>query len=391
MGRVGHVVAAYLAQTETFIYNQLVGLQPSSAVVFALRFENLDQFPLDIPVFPCAPNSPAPQIVRLARRAAREAGLYRWLVRAPEGSLISVLRREHVRIIHAHFGPIGSFALPAARALRLPLVTSFYGVDASLLPRDPTWRRAYALLFRNGAKFVVEGPAMEARLIRLGCAREKIAIVPIAIDISRYRFQRRPRAPTAGPVRLLFVGRLVEKKGAEFAIIALQEVVASGIEASLDIIGAGPLRERLENEVGARGLGPRVRFHGMCRHSEVIGFLDTSDVFLAPSVTAADGDSEGGAPTILLEAQASGLPIVSTTHADIPAVTLPGRSALLSEEGDGREFARLTVQLCSRPETWGQMGEAGAAFVRAKHGREVVQERLRDVYGVAGGWEGAVV
>ena len=378
--RVGHVVALYLAQTETFIHTQLVGLAASEAVVFTLRVENLEQFPVDVPVvrYKLTPSAGWP--IRLARKLGREAGLYRRLVNAPEYSLTSLTRRERVGILHAHFAPNGYLAIPAARALRVPLVTSFYGYDASTLPHEPGWRRSLALLFRAGSRFLAEGPAMAARLAALGCPREKIAVVPIAIDLGRYRFQRRSRVPADRPVRLLFVGRLVEKKGAKYAIMAAREVMAAGIRASLDIVGEGPLRDDLAALVGANGLERHVRFLGTRTHAEVIELLGSSDVLLAPSVTGTDGDSEGGAPTILLEAQASGVPVVSTTHADIPAVTVPGRSALLGQEGNGPEFAALVVRVCSQTERWAEMGEEGAAFVRSRHGLEGVRARLREVY-----------
>jgi colanic acid/amylovoran/stewartan biosynthesis glycosyltransferase WcaL/AmsK/CpsK len=295
--RVGHLLDVYLAQTETFVYNQLIGLEPDEAVVLARNFECLGRFPLRIPIVRYETTPRAGLIARLARKLGREAGLYRRLVNAPEHSLIFVLRQHRVKLLHAHFGPNGYLAVPAARALRIPLVTSFYGYDASQLVREASWRKAYRLLFRAGSCFVVEGPAMKERLVSIGCPRDKIAIVPIGIDAARYHFRRRSRALADKPIRLLFVGRFVEKKGAKFAILALRDALASGIDARLDLVGDGPLREELGATVRVNALGERVRFLGMRKHDEVIALLDASDILLAPSVTGSDGDSEGGAPS----------------------------------------------------------------------------------------------
>jgi colanic acid/amylovoran biosynthesis glycosyltransferase len=108
--------------------------------------------------------------------------------------------------------------------------------------------------------------------------------------------------------------------------------------------------------------------------------MQTHDLLLQPSRVARDGDSEGGAPTVLLEAQACGLPILSTTHADIPYVTVPGESSWLAPEGDAESLAGLVLQAAGEAERWGAMGRAGRAKVMADHdvNREIL--RLEDLY-----------
>jgi colanic acid/amylovoran biosynthesis glycosyltransferase len=101
---------------------------------------------------------------------------------------------------------------------------------------------------------------------------------------------------------------------------------------------------------------------------------------LAPSCTAADGDSEGGAPTVLLEAQACGLPVLATTHDDIPFVTVPGKSALLAPEHDAAAFGEILERFIASPEKWEAMGRAGREHVGAHHDARMAIDALETIY-----------
>jgi colanic acid/amylovoran biosynthesis glycosyltransferase len=104
------------------------------------------------------------------------------------------------------------------------------------------------------------------------------------------------------------------------------------------------------------------------------------DIFIQPSVTAADGDTEGGAPTTLLEAQALGVPVVATYHADIPHVVAPGESALLAPERDSEALAACLMKLLDAPERWSAMGRAGRRFIEEHHDAPSQVARLEELY-----------
>jgi len=289
------------------------------------------------------------------------------------------LARHGARVLHAHFGYTGWQLLPLQRRTGLPLVTSFYGEDASRLPREPLWAERFAELFEAGARFLVEGPQLGRRLAELGCPAQKIALQHIAIEPHRYPFrERRPRA--GGPVRVLFCASFREKKGLRYALEALARARAERPEIELRVGGDGPGRDEARALVGRLRLEHGVRFLGFLEHARMLEEMDAADLFLQPSVTAADGDSEGGAPTTLLEAQACGLPVVATRHADIPHVVPEGESGLLAEERDVEGLAAHLIELAKQPERWAAMGAAGREHVERFHdvGRETA--RLEDLY-----------
>jgi len=139
------------------------------------------------------------------------------------------------------------------------------------------------------------------------------------------------------------------------------------------------LRHSLEAFVQDAGLGELVCFLGFLPYKEYLAEMEKADIFLHPSVTAGNGDSEGGAPTVILEAQAHGLPVVSTYHADIPNVVIPGKSALLSQERDIASLADNISYLLKNQDIWEEMGREGRHFVEKYHDIEkeigVLEER----------------
>jgi colanic acid/amylovoran biosynthesis glycosyltransferase len=154
----------------------------------------------------------------------------------------------------------------------------------------------------------------------------------MGIDPGRFPFALRERRQ-GSLLRVLTVGRLVEKKGVDLGLAAVATLAAQGVIVHYDIVGDGPLRASLEVAAGRLGLGGRVVFHGWQNQAAVARLMAGSDVLLAPSRTDSAGDQEG-IPVTLMEAMASGLPVVSTRHSGIPELIDHGVSGWLAEEGD---------------------------------------------------------
>jgi colanic acid/amylovoran biosynthesis glycosyltransferase len=369
---VAHVMECYLGLTETFIHEYLAAFSRIRPVVIAKRFENLEVFPL-------------PSGVRLHRSPpgrfspARMVGAARRRLTGGEPHLEGILAREAVRLIHAHYGPTACDLLEVRRRTGLPMVTSFYGYDASMAPVLAEFRERYRRLFDMGDAFLAEGTCMKRKLEALGCPTSKLRIQRIAIDPMRYRFRER-EGPGAGPLTLLQCGRMVPKKGFDIALRALAEARRGDRRLRLRILGDGPERPAIEELVRELDLGDVVTLLGRRPRRDFIEELDRAHIYIQPSRTAADGDSEGGAPTTLLEAQACGLPILSTRHADIPEIVREGDSALLCDEADVGGLAASLSVLAASPERWPSMGRAGRAHVEARHDVRRLATRMEILY-----------
>jgi colanic acid/amylovoran biosynthesis glycosyltransferase len=146
------------------------------------------------------------------------------------------------------------------------------------------------------------------------------------------------------------------------------------------MVGDGPLRSEVEKAVARLGMASYVKLLGFLGYRDYLEEMTAADFFLHPSLTASNGDSEGGAPTTILEAQAMGMPIVSTTHADIPNVVVPGKSALLAPEGSVAALAEHIGVLVTERERWQAMGAAGRRFVEEHHDVRRQAASLEDKY-----------
>ena len=277
-------------------------------------------------------------------------------------------------ILHCQFGYNGPLAerlvsLGAARGARL--VTSFRGADLSMeVPARP---RHYRKLFRNGDLFLPVTQDFRERLLARGVPADRIRVHRSGIKLSRFAFKAR-QPPTAGETaRLLFVGRLTEKKGVTYVLEALALVLARGRTCALKVIGDGPLMPRLRAQSESLGLGDRVVFVGARTHDEIALAMADAHALLAPSIRTASGDEEG-IPNVLKEAMATGIPVISTWHSGIPELIEHGVSGLLAPERDAAALAASLEELLDHPERWPRLQEAA----RRKIEEEFDSERLND-------------
>jgi colanic acid/amylovoran biosynthesis glycosyltransferase len=366
--RVLHLVDAFGARSQTFVYTFVTNHDAFDAAVVC-RERNLPvEFPFDhVTVIPESWSrlQPSRWWSLLVSTVSRRSPWQRRVQRA--------VRTSAPHIVHAHFGQVGVRVLPAIEPLDIPLVTSFYGYDATGFANSRRGRESLPALFAFGALFLAEGPVMRRRLIALGAPADRVRVVPIAIDLHKY-----PRwAPADDRPYALFLARFVEKKGLPDAISAFARARATCPELTLRIIGDGPEETRGREAVLAHGIAEHVEWLGPRTHAECIDAMRRARVLIQPSVTARDGDSEGGAPTTLIEAQAIGTPIVATRHADIPHVAPPGEGIHLADEHDVEQLAVGMTRLVRAAVS------SHSAGVRERHDIKHVMPLLERCYGEA--------
>jgi colanic acid/amylovoran biosynthesis glycosyltransferase len=280
--------------------------------------------------------------------------------------LAALIVRSAPAVVHAHFGTVGIAVSRVCALLNVPLVVSFYGFDVGSVPRQRGAMRAYARLFATAAALTAEGPALARTLMGLGAPRDVVKLLPLGFPEWALN-EPIPTRSGAGAFNLLQVARFVEKKGVDVTLRALAHARAAGVDARLVLIGDGPLRGALESLIDELGLRSVVELPGFVRHRGLGDHFARAHVFVQPSRTAANGDTEGGHPTVLLEALARGIPVLATTHADIPLVVRHGVSGLLCAENDHEALARNIVTLAREPQTLAAMGVAARKMTLRRH------------------------
>jgi colanic acid/amylovoran biosynthesis glycosyltransferase len=268
----------------------------------------------------------------------------------------------------------------------LPLVTSFYGVDASrLVKTEPAWIDKYKTLFSEGKAFIAEGIHMGDVLEGLGCPREKINVLRLGVDLNKLPYKERC---SDGEIRVLAAGTFREKKGHPFTVQAVGLVARKHPNISLTIIGDAAAHRTREVEekkkilaaIERAGLAGRTRLLGFQPYDAFIRELLNHHIFVSPSVQAADGDNEGGAPVSITEASATGMPVLSTTHCDIPEVVLDGKSGYLVPERDADTLAERLSFLIENPQTWPTLGACGRAHIEEHYDLRKQVPKLERVY-----------
>ena len=286
-------------------------------------------------------------------------------------------------VVHVHYGPLASVQTGLAETLGAGLVASFYGYDAteSRFVESPRWRRRYRRLFERVRAVVAEGPRMAERVQDLGCPPEKLHVVRMPADAGALRDCERPKADG---FLCCLAGRFIEKKGFDVGIRAFARGLGDRPDARLLIVGGGELEPELRRVAADAGVADRVDWAGRLPFREFMSAIGRAHVGLYPSRTAANGDSEGGAPVTLIEAQWLGVPSVVSSHDDLPFVAAPAGSVVLSPD-DVDAWAETLRELHRSPERVEHMAAAARAFARAHHSPEENARERDAVYDVASG------
>ncbi len=234
-------------------------------------------------------------------------------------------------IIHCHFANHNRKALliQSVSSPEAKIVTTFHGYDVNVNKpaRNPA---PYSEIFSKGSIFTANTQFTANKAKLLGCPAEKIEILPVGLDLSRYPYSPR-QLPKGKPIRIVTVGRLVEKKGIDYAIKAVAKTIQQRPDLDIEyiIIGQGVQGDSLKQLAKDLGISEKVCFLGGMTQEEVRETYSSSHLFMLSSVTATNGDMEGQG-LVLQEAQCVGLPVISTLHNGIPEGVLDGRSGFLS-------------------------------------------------------------
>jgi colanic acid/amylovoran biosynthesis glycosyltransferase len=307
---------------------------------------------------------------RACRKALRVLQRREWQWEITSAYL-KVFRRTRPRAVLAEFGQSGVVVLDACRRMALPLIVHFHGADISKHQVLRTYGEDYRILFREARAIVAVSTAMQQRLISLGAPREKVHCNPCGVDCGVFGSAS---PATAGPV-FLAVGRFVEKKAPQLTILAFARVHQRRPDVRLRMIGDGPLLDACRDLARGLGVAPAVTFLEAQPHGVIREEMRHARGFVQHSIEAPSGDSEG-MPVAILEAGASGLPVVATRHAGIPDAVIEGTTGVLVDEHDVDGMAERMLRLIDDPALAARLGQAARDHVRASFSMERSLGRL---------------
>jgi glycosyltransferase involved in cell wall biosynthesis len=295
---------------------------------------------------------------------------------------LRVARKRRATVMHGHWVVTGGVIAAAARP-SLPLVVSLHGSDVFVAERTAAARAAARRVLARAGAVTACSQDLASRAIALGAAADRIEVVPYGVDLGRFRPSPDARAEVrarlalpAGAPLIVTAGRLVRKKGFEYLIDAMPMLERH--DARLAIAGEGDLGAELRARARASGVADRVHFIGNVPQDAVGRWFAAADLVAIPSVRDDSGNVDG-LPNTVLEALASGTPIVATRAGGIASAVEDGRTGALVPERDPEALARAIDALLRDPSRASAIGAAGRDAA-GRFGWDAAAERFESAY-----------
>ncbi len=256
----------------------------------------------------------------------------------------------------------------------IPLIVHFHGYDAYRKDILEMYRNDYVKLFSVAKAIIVVSKDMEQQIIRLGADPSKVFYNVYGVNVEKFKKANIENSPR----QLIAVGRFVDKKAPYLTILAFQKALEAVPDAKLIMVGSGALFETCLNIIKSLKLDKNIQIYNALSHEKVAELMQGSRAFIQHSLMPSSGDSEG-TPNTILEAQASGLPVISTKHAGIKDVVKHGSTGYLVEEGDVLDMANYMVQILLDKKLASELGEAGYKNVLENYTMEKSILNLRKI------------
>jgi glycosyltransferase involved in cell wall biosynthesis len=292
-------------------------------------------------------------------------------------ALIRMLRFHQFDLVHAHWiipqGLMALLARPFAKSKPALLCTSHGGDLYGLSGKFFTWLKSFVLNRTN--MLTVVSRAMLENVLSMGVDPEKVSVIPMGVELKKYFV---PPAERKEKHALLFVGRLVEKKGLRYLIEAMPLILGKNPSAYLRIAGDGPEKKALEQRISELGINNSVQFFGPICNENLPSFYQKSNIVIFPSVIAADGDREGFG-LVLVEALGCECALVVS---DLPAmqdIIIDGKTALVVPQKNVELLADSVNELLDNPALRTTLGKAGRQFVLKHFDLDRIGEKYSDL------------
>jgi colanic acid/amylovoran biosynthesis glycosyltransferase len=274
---------------------------------------------------------------------------------------------KHYEVIHCHFGINGLIGIYLKECgFCDKIVTTFHGADINYYPKK-YGVNVYKTLYKKSDVITANTEFTKSKIIQNGGPVNTI-VIPVGLFFDEFTIDT---SINKIPYSVITIGRLEEKKGYPYSLEAIAYVKEIMPSVVYYIIGDGTLRQDLYKYAQKLNITDNCRFLGVRTNVEVKHYLNQCEVFMLPSITASNGDMEGQG-LVLQEAQALGLPVISTFHNGIPDGVLNGKSGFLVPEKDSTLLAEKIITLLQDKNLRRKMGETGRQFVKGKYDIPVI-------------------
>jgi colanic acid/amylovoran biosynthesis glycosyltransferase len=372
---VASYCTTFLKPEMLHIYRQVTGLQRYRTFIVAKERTSADRFPFsDIEM---VPRKPRKNFIRRfwLKHVRKLPALY---YRGEMQGLMKIFRRRNADLMHIYFGHTGVHLLPFVKGWGKPCVVSFHGADVMPREHQPEYDGQLRELLRVTPLVLARSLSLAERLKELGCPPEKIRLNRTGIPLGEYPLRER-RTPEDGAWHFVQACRLIPKKGIATALKAFAGFHREYPRARFSLAGEGPMKREVEEMALELGIAKAVELRAFLGQADLARLYGEAHFFVHPSEMTADQNQEG-VPNSMLEAMATGLPVLATLHGGIPEAVESGRTGLLVPERDEVGLLRAMLDLAAHPERAFAMGRAASESVRLEFEQRKQIEKLESYY-----------
>jgi colanic acid/amylovoran biosynthesis glycosyltransferase len=376
--------SSFLKVEMLHIYRQIKALRGVTTFVVTKELQNAEHFPF-----------PDIEIIPKRRTNLLVHGWLKFVERRPPivyrgeyQTLDSLLKRHGADLMHIYFGHTGVHLLPFIEQWDKPCVVSFHGADVADKTEIKDYHGKLRRLFDAVPLVLARSQSLADRLIRFGCPPQKLRINRTGVPLDEFPFADRQPPPSDGHWKIVQACRLIPKKGVATSLRAFAIFKKDHPKAEFFLAGKGPLQPELEMLAAGLGIFKDVHFMGFLSQSELLKLYASSHLLLHPSETLPNQDQEG-VPNSVLEAMATGLPVVATRHGGIPEAVEDGRNGFLVNEEDHVGLANALEQITRSPDLLRKMGLRARRTIVERFAQEAQIDQLESFYEEAISMNGA--
>ena len=370
MNTVLHLERKFTSPTETFIVNQIDSIRNFKVIVATTKKTNYLNCNCDI----------------VTSESTNSYFKGKYLTKKMRKELFDKLKSHKIDLIHTHYLVDAAFFTKFTKMFKVPKICSVYGYDVSSFPNKYFGLGKYYIkrIFDEYDVFLAMSMDMKNDLLRLGCPEKKIKIHYQGIDIHKYKIHNRDYG-FKKITNILQIGTVESKKGQNIVLESLY-ILLNELNIGTfvyHVVGNGNI-DSFRNKIDELKLKDKIKLYGYINHKsfEYLNILKQADIYVHPSITSINGEKEG-IPTSIIEAMASGLPVLSTYHAGIPYIIENDKDGLLVNEKDIKGLANALNRLILDFELREKLGKAAQRKAAEQLSLEKGTRELEGIYKIA--------
>ena len=301
-----------------------------------------------------------------------------FLVMAEYLAIKKILKKEKVDVIHAHWiVPQGYLAALIKRKYNIPYIVSAHAGD--VFPLKSRFLRRFGKIALENCDYCTVNSRATGESVKKVSNIKNISVIPMGVDLSNFSPKRKSekiiKKFDIQKEFLLFVGRLAEKKGLKYLLLAMPAVIKKFPQAKLMIIGSGPSKSELEDLAKKLKITNNIIFTGKIRNDMLSKYYASADLFVGPSIITKSGDTEG-LGIVFLEALASGTTVIGSNVGGIPDIIKDGKTGLLVEQKNWKELASKIIMLLENKKLRGSLIKEGQKHIKKNYEWSILAEKF---------------